>query len=142
MIRRFPYKAFGDSAPRPVIGVELTAVDGSKFTSWALVDSGASGTLFPNAMMDRLGIDKRDCRAATIIQVDGSTTGQYWDPGHTIGVWDGTVAYAAEAFFAPLEMSFGGILLGRGDYLRLYDAIVFDERHQELRLELNEEPAR
>jgi hypothetical protein len=39
-------------------------------------------------------------------------------------------------------MSFGGILLGRGDYFRLYEAIVFDERHQELRLELNEEPAR
>jgi hypothetical protein len=35
-----------------------------------------------------------------------------------------------------------GTLLGRRDYFELYDAVVFDQIAQEMRLELNEEPAR
>ena len=93
------------------------------------MDSGADSSLFPDAMMPLLGIDKADCKEIQGKTASGNCTYWHWDKGKLEAEIEGKHVNLV-AMFSATERA----LLGRRDFFRVFK-VAFDERKQRFRLD-------
>lgn len=107
----------------------------------AVVDSGASQSLFSCAVMETLGYTKPDCEESDI-QVGSGMTKQYLaDEGSEVLVEIPSLGHSLSLRPAFVEGLEGGImLLGRTDFFEQF-LITFDQRASTFWLEPYEDPA-
>jgi hypothetical protein len=116
----------------PAIRIDLTGPGGTIPAVVALVDSGADSSLFPEAFMGPLGIDKADCD-----EIDGNAASgkcKYWRwPKGGLGYLTTTFQgqhLRLTAVFGQTEQT----LLGREDFFGTFK-IGFDHRKKRFRLD-------
>lgn len=121
----FPYAAIiPDSPIKPAVPLRLHSVDGRKrYPLFALPDSGADFSCFPDSWASALGIDLAGCAKRRVNTGAGTTHHYEWS--------DPIIATVADRE-VRLRASFGPILvgvLGRMDFFAEF-LVQFDERNK------------
>jgi Aspartyl protease len=96
----------------------------------ALVDSGADTSMFPVALMDKLGISTSDCQTVSGRGAAGADDFLFW-PGGVIKARLSRWNLELTAFFGNPAIP----LLGRADFFVLFRRIVFDEQTKTFTIE-------
>lgn len=127
-VRTFPYAALIPETPiKPAIPMQLTGVNGRAFPVYALPDSGADASCFPEEWAPQLGIDLSACIKQVVNTGAGKTHHHVWGVG---------LIATIEKFEIELEAVFGPInvpVLGRRDFFAHF-RVEFDERAHLTRL--------
>ena len=127
MTRTFPYVRKGDQH-FPVVDVTLSTF-GQSLTIKALVDSGASFSVFRAEVLGYLGVPLERGAPVYLEGVGGRILGYR----HRVSARLGEVRFPLTVIFSrELAVSFN--LLGRDNFFRRF-LVTFDERHHTVRLQ-------
>lgn len=127
-----PYAAGGARGVGPVLNVEITSANGTRFPTRAILDSGATQTVFPASLAETLGIDVSGCKVD-----EASTPSGIKDVLHPkdqsveVYIEEVNLSYETHPLFFPDGKS---VLLGRDDAFELL-RITFDHRRGGMYLE-------
>lgn len=126
--RTFPYAALIPDTPiKPAIPMRLTGVNGRAFPVYALPDSGADASCFPEEWAPQLGIDLSACTKHPVNTGAGKTHHHVWDVGLMAKI--NGLDIELEAVFGPINVP----VLGRRDFFAHF-RVEFDERAHVTRL--------
>ena len=107
---------------KPVLPVTLHSVDRTKhFPLYAIPDSGADTSCFPEDWAEFLGFDLTDCKERTVLT--GAGVGRHYESPDPLMATVGGRDVELCACFGPVQVG----LLGRDDFFR-YFRVEFDQQ--------------
>lgn len=134
-----PYSSFPTSdglVSRPIIKVRLICRTKS-YSTWALMDSGADGTLINKQMGKYLGIDYKSCTLGSAQGITGLNQ-KTWRAEIDIEV-DGFAGNLKHSKIAFIDSSNVGILLGHIGFFEFFD-VKFETARNQFEIDLAVQP--
>ena len=127
---KFYYKRFGPDIFRPVIPVEIKALD-KHLKYEALIDSGADECIFDAQLAEILGIDVQKGAKRMVGGITGKEQPYY---SHQITISIGGWEYETKAGFMPHMPGFGYGVLGQRGF---FENFTVKFNYSKLEIELN-----
>jgi hypothetical protein len=120
--REFPYASLIPGTPiKLAIPIWLTGANGKSFPFFALPDSGADASCFPEEWAPKLGVDLSACEKHPVNTGAGKTHHHVWDAGLMAKI--NGLDIELEAVFGPINVP----VLGRRDFFAHFH-VEFNER--------------